>query len=226
LAENHIPFDLLHAPDPNTTEQDYQRWHVLRRMGSLGLAGPMSGEHWLMILGVKSKERQAILRHLVEAELAIAVAVNELPNQTFFIRTADLPTLESVQEQRAPRSQAAVIGALDNLMWSREMMRRVFDFDYVWEIYKPKDQRMYGYYVLPVIYGDRFVARFDPAFDKKSKVLTIQNWWWEGNLKQSQAMQDALARCFRAFIKYLDVQEVQIDNKLVDEKQLDWFLNL
>jgi uncharacterized protein YcaQ len=46
-------------------------------------------------------------------------------------------------------------------------------------VYKPAARRKYGYYVLPVIYGDRFVARLDPGFDKKTRALTITNWWSE-----------------------------------------------
>ena len=74
-----------------------------------------------------------------------------------------------------PEPHAAIIGALDNLTWDRDLLRWVFDFDYVWEVYKPAAKRRYGFYVLPVLYGDRLVARFDPAFDRKTRVLTINH---------------------------------------------------
>ena len=47
------------------------------------------------------------------------------------------------------------IGPLDNLIWDRDLIRWLFDFDYTWEVYKPAEQRQYGHYVLPVLYGDR-----------------------------------------------------------------------
>jgi uncharacterized protein YcaQ len=88
-------------------------------------------------------------------------------------------------------------------------VRWLFGFDYTWEVYKPAAQRKYGYYVLPVLYGDRFVARFDPAFDKRSRVLTVANWWWETNVEPDEAMIGALAECLRAFARYLDAVVVR-----------------
>ena len=49
----------------------------------------------------------------------------------------------------------AFIGPLDNLIWDRDLIRWLFEFDYTWEVYKPAAQRQYGHYVLPVLYGDR-----------------------------------------------------------------------
>jgi len=56
------------------------------------------------------------------------------------------------------------------------------------------------YYVLPVLYGDRFIARFDPAFDKRRRELTIANWWWEAGVTPDQATQAALRKCFGEFL--------------------------
>ena len=226
LIERLLPADVLAAPDPNETDEDYQHWHVLRRVGSMGLVNPGSAVCWGGILGVKGQARRAILAHQVERGDLASVAVEGVPNRTFFIRTADLPTLEAIQTTNSSRPQAAVIGALDNLTWDRNLLRWVFDFDYVWEVYKPPAQRKYGYYVLPVIYGDRFVARFDPAFDKKTRELTITNWWWEENVKPDEAMQTAMAACFREFMGYLDASRIQLGAEVASEKTLLWVLGL
>lgn len=225
LAERALPADLLSAPDPNQTEEAYQNWHVLRRVGGLGLANPRAADHWLGILGVKSEVRRAVLTRLVERGDLVAVAMEDLPQHSFFIRTADLPMLEEVQTSRSPTSEAAIIGPLDNFMWDRDRLRWVFDFDYVWEVYKPAAQRKYGYYVLPVIYGDRFVARFDPAFDKKSRELTITNWWWEEGVQPDEAMQAALIACFREFLYYLGASRIRLGENVAGDKTLRWVSN-
>jgi uncharacterized protein YcaQ len=107
-------------------------------------------------------------------------------------------------------------------MWDRELLRRIFDFDYVWEVYKPAAKRLYGYYVLPVIYGDRFVARFDPAFDKKAPELTITNWWWEVGVQPDGPMEDALTACLQDFVHYLDVSEIQLGKQVMHDKTMGW----
>jgi len=226
LIERLLPAGLLATPDPNKTEESYQNWHVLRRVGGLGLANPSAAECWLGIVGVKGKILRATLARLVEQGDLVAVAVKDVPRRTFFIRTADLPALEAVQTDRAPTPQAAIIGALDNLMWDRNLLRWIFDFDYVWEVYKPVARRKYGYYVLPVIFGDRFVARFDPAFDKKTRTLTLANWWWETGVQPDDTMQAALATCFREFMGYLDASRIQLGETVAGDKTLHWTLNL
>jgi len=218
LAERALPADLLSAPDPNPTDEAYQDWHVLRRVGGLGLANPRASEYWSGILGVKGAARRAVLARLVERGDLVAVAVEDVPGKTFFIRTADRPTLERVQGEKSPEPQAAIVGPLDNFMWDRDLLRWIFDFDYVWEVYKPAAKRTYGYYVLPVIYGDRFIARFDPAFDKKTRELTIANWWWEKGVQLDGPMEAALATCLRDFAHYLDAGEIELGEKLAVEK--------
>ena len=222
-----MPADLLSAPEPNPTEEAYQDWHVLRRVGGLGLANPRATEYWLGILGVRNQgARRAVLARLVERGDLVAVAVDDVPGQTFFLRAADLPTLEKTQDEQLPEPQAAIVGPLDNLMWDRDLLRWIFDFDYVWEVYKPAAKRVYGYYVLPVVYGDRFVARFDPAFDKKTRDLTITDWWWEEGVQLDEPMQAALTACFRDFARYLDTDQIQLGEKLVGEKTLSRVLRV
>jgi uncharacterized protein YcaQ len=227
LAERLLPAELLAAPDPNPGDADYQDWHVLRRVGGLGLANPGATEYWLGILDVKSEARRAALRRLVERGQVAAVAVEELPGRVFFMRAADLPTLprdptgsEAIDRQPPPPPQAAIVGPLDNLMWDRALLRWVFDFDYVWEVYKPAAQRRYGYYVLPVLYGDRFIARFDPAFDKRQRELTIANWWWEAGVTPDEAVQAALRKCFQEFLGYLGAERLRLGKAVTGDTVL------
>ena len=226
LSERLLLADLLSAPDPNESNEEYQNWHVLRRVGGLGLADPRDPNYWGAILGVKSEVRRATLTRLVERGDLVAVAVEEVPKRTFFIRTADLPTLEAVQAKRPPQPRAAIIGALDNLTWDRDLLRWIFDFDYAWEVYKPAAKRKYGYYVLPVIYGDRFVARFDPAFDKKTRKLTITNWWWEETVQPDESMEAAMVACVRDFMRYLDASQIRLGGEIAGEKSLRWVMGL
>ena len=73
----------------------------------------------------------------------------------------------------------AFLAPLDPLAWDRDLLLRLWDFDYRWEVYVPAAKRRWGYYVLPLLYGDRFVGRIEPRIDRKAGVLRILGLWWE-----------------------------------------------
>ena len=68
---------------------------------------------------------------------------------------------------------------LDPFVWDRELLRQLFAFDYVWEVYVPEKKRRWGYYVLPILFGDRLVGRLEPRIDRKARALRILDFWWQ-----------------------------------------------
>ncbi|MEE9512591.1 MAG: winged helix DNA-binding domain-containing protein [Anaerolineales bacterium] len=226
LAERALPRDVFAAPDPNSTTENYQDWHVMRRIGGLGIANPAAGDWWLGLNQVKSPQRNLAINRLVDRGKLTVVEIEDIPGHTFLIRAEDMPTLDRVRRGRPPKARAAFIGALDNLMWDRNMLRWVFDFDYTWEVYKPAAQRQYGYYVLPVLYGDRFVARMDPSFDRERRELSINNWWWEDGIEVSDEMQSALVGCLKEFMVYLGADRLKLGAKARRKPSLGWVQSL
>jgi uncharacterized protein YcaQ len=226
LIERLLPAELLNAPDPFIDSQDYEDWHVLRRVGSLGLAQTNTGEYWSGILGVKSAQRRTALKRLAEHQKVIPLVIEDYPIEPLFIRSADLPTLEAIQEQAEPQPVTALIAPLDNLIWNRGLIDKLFDFQYTWEVYKPKAKREYGYYVLPVLYGDRFIARLDPAFDKKKRTLTIQNWWWQADVEHNTSLYASLEESLHAFAAYLATQQIVLAEPVQTDPTLKWMKNL
>ena len=190
LIERLLPADLLAAADPNPTDEAYQDWHVARRVGSLGLANPAAGERWhgIAVGTARAEVRRVALARLAAQGVLIPVAVEGIAQAPLFIRAADVAPARRGRERKRRRARAAFIGPLDNLIWDRDLIRWLFDFDYTWEVYKPAAQRKYGHYVLPVLYGDRFIARVEPIFDRKAGVLTLVNWWWEAGVVPGEAM--------------------------------------
>jgi len=221
LIENLLDKKLIEDPDPNQTLEDYQKWHVLRRIGALGLAHPNAGEQWGGMIGVKSPQRKNIIENLVSDGMVVEVEIEELPGEIFFTRVRDVDLLDNVSKSRAG-ARAAFIAPLDNLLWDRKTLLRLFDFSYMWEVYKPVKDREFGYYVLPVLYGDRFIGRIDPGFDKKSRVLTINNWWWEKDFQPSDKTDRALSQCLTGFLGYLDARDLKYSKQLLKKGGLDW----
>ena len=225
LTSRHLPEDLLSASDPNETEEQFHDWYVHRRIGGVGLLWDKSGDAWLGMPGIKSKERKAALGRLLKQGKLVGVGVDgvKLP---LYMRSEDEMLLHKTLDSRTPLSRAAIIAPLDNLLWDRRFIEALFDFTYIWEVYKPVAERRYGYYVLPILYGDRFVARFEPGQDKKNGTLIIKKWWWEPGVKQSERMRNDLIQCFKQFLNYLGADNLVIESKATEQADLDWLGSL
>ena len=90
-------------------------------------------------------------------------------------------------------------------------IKELFDFEYRWEVYKPAEQRQYGYYVLPILYGSRFIARFEPVLDKENNSLIIKNWWWESGIKVTAKMRNELQLSMKRFMDFTGAQSIYQD---------------
>ncbi len=92
---------------------------------------------------------------------------------------------------------------------ARGRAKVLFDFDYVWEVYKPVEKRKYGYYTLPVLWGDRLVARFDSKLDRATNTFIILGFWLEDEaMGQDEAFAEALARGFARFATFLGTDKL------------------
>jgi len=90
-----------------------------------------------------------------------------------WIRPEDLELAARLKRVRPRRDRGVLLSPFDPLLWDRDRVRQLFDFDQVLEIFKPKAERVYGYYCLPVLSGDRLVARFDLKADRKTGRLNV-----------------------------------------------------
>ncbi len=212
LTERLFPFEVLNAPDPHFNLDEYQDWHVLRRIGGLGLAQMGSGEFWLAIQHMKTPERRLSLQRLVANHKVRMINIPELPGLTLYLRACDLSKLERARPPSTLKPQASFLPPLDNLLWDRRLLKAIFSFEYVWEIYKKAHLRTYGHYTLSVLYGERFVARFEPIFDRKTGVFGIKGWWWEEGVRPGREMKAALQECLDEFTNYLGAKRLKYFN--------------
>ena len=93
---------------------------------------------------------------------------------------------------------------------ARGRAKDLFDFDYIWEIYKPAAQRVYGPYTLPILYGDRLVARMDARLDRQSQTLFVNGFWLEAWFEPDDAFAVALARGLHSLAHFLGAERLDI----------------
>jgi uncharacterized protein YcaQ len=92
---------------------------------------------------------------------------------------------------------------------ARGRAKVLFGFDYIWEVYKPEHQRKFGYYTLPILWGDQLVARFDSRLDRTTDTFVILGLWLENKvLGKDEAFADALARGFARFVTFLGASQL------------------
>ena len=104
--------------------------------------------------------------------------------------------------------EAVFLSPLDQVS-ARGRARNLFGFDYIWEVYKPADQRKFGYYTLPVLWGDRLVARFDSRLDRTTNTFIILGFWLEDQaLGKEDAFAGALSRGITRFMKFLGTDKI------------------
>jgi len=95
------------------------------------------------------------------------------------------------------------------MMWNRERIMELFGFECRLETYVPKDQRVYGYYHLPVLYRDRLVGRVEPKMDRENNVMIIRGYWVEDDFEPTEHYEDELSREIEMFARFHDAEDVE-----------------
>ena len=195
LTERVIPQRLLAQDAPDGVE--FLRRLLLKRVDMVGLL-PAGGaaETWMSL---RQARRDGLPQQMVEEEDLARVHVDGV-RTSFYVRP-DAAKILREAEKVPLDDRARMIAPLDPLVWCRDALAKVWGFTYAWEVYKKPEQRAYGYYVLPVLYQNRFVGRFDGRYDGKTRTLHVLGYWAEkdGLSFEHPAIREAFGR----FLDYL-----------------------
>ena len=129
--------------------------------------------------------------------------------QPFYYRSEDAQLMKSIIDGSADlKPRMSFIAPLDPLMWDKALISALFDFQYSWEIYTPAVKRKYGYYTLPILFGDRFVGRIEAVPDRKTGTLTVKGLWWEPGVRLTKKLEAALEKTLVTFARFNDCESV------------------
>ena len=222
LTETIAPPELIHETDAAVAD-DYL---MTKLVGADGLA-PMRTVGNFMRRKVSASElaewRRSKLDNgeLVEVRVAgwrapqVAVAADEaLIRELLDGRTPEAwrPLGPTTDEE------ATFLAPLDPVS-ARGRSKQLFDFEYVWEIYKPVELRRYGPYTLPILWGDRLAGRFDARMDRATGTLVVNGLWLEDDaLARDSAFADAMRRGMERLLAFLEAGE--IDARAVPQRKI------
>ena len=208
LAEKYIPAAVWKADNPYRNELDFIAWRVLRRIGAVGLLWDKNSAAFLGI-DLKAEVRKQVLSELSTENRIEAVMVEGI-KAPFYYHVEDEPLMQEILSGRADlKPRMSFIAPLDPLLWDKALILALWDFRYSWEIYTPAARRKYGYYTLPILYGDRFVGRIEAVPDRKEGVLQLKGLWWEPGIRRTKSLNASLEKALSGFAEFNDCRTVK-----------------
>ena len=208
LAERYFSPELLNAENPCPDDIALLRWRIKRRVGAVGMLWNRRSDAWLGI-NMSTEQRNVAINALEADGIIVKAEVESIRSPLYFL-AEDIPLMEAVRQgvlDTKPRLE--FLAPLDPMLWDRKLVEALWDYHYKWEIYTPVNQRKYGYYVLPILYGDKFVGRIEAAADRKAATLVVRNIWYEDGVKQTKKLARAIEGACRRLAKFNDCVQVK-----------------
>ena len=199
LTERVVPSHYLNQPRIDDAEAEIEL--VMERHRAMGIVRPAAApEVWSNQLLMYRKTRS--MAELVRRGQIVPVEVEGVKAHATpeFLSLLDRPGLEP---------EVRFIGPLDQFMWDRKMVAHLYGFDYVWEIYTPEAKRKWGYYVLPVLYGDKIAARIE--FWCRDGLLEIRRWH-EEVVPPDSRFWEAFEVAIRRLMAYCGAKKLSIES--------------
>lgn len=181
---------------------------LLKSVAAAGIT-KLNGANGTLLRPFSPRDAAAWKRQRVEEGVLIDVDIEGVRMSGLVALASDRLILDTLAAGRTPRpwkpleasttDEVTFLSPLDPVIHDRERTRQVFDFDYKWEVYDKPEKRKFGYYTLPILWGDRIVARMDAALDRTTMTLVIKGLWFEDdalatNRAFGQAFRRGLAR--------------------------------
>ncbi len=210
LPERVIPKEFLNAKYPTADDAKKQLLVLAAKALGIGAASDIAGyfhiETWWDRTHVKGRARSELPRlmsELVEEGRLEVATVEGWQEKAYVVPKTKVPK---------PVHTRALVSPFDPTMWNRIPTQRLFGFDYKIEIYVPEAKRVYGYYSLPFLLGDRFVARVDLKADRKAKTLLVPSAFGEKGI-DGKLVGAELADELRLMASWLELDRITVGER-------------
>jgi uncharacterized protein len=223
LIERLVPRKVLACEIPF---HDQLRHKMLSRYRAHGLLGAGSGGDVFGSIGPAKPDprwpehpgRTALREGLIEDGELVRVTVEDVKGPRFVVRD-EVDLLAAPPELPA---SVAFLSPFDPLVWDRGLLGSLFGFDYVWDLFFPPAKRRFGWYVLPILFRDRFVGRIEPRIDRAERRVEVLGFWWEDGFqpRREDGFVDAMRTALRAYLGFAGADRLEWPAHLGKEKRL------
>jgi uncharacterized protein YcaQ len=175
------------VPPASSRPLDFPRWALSERVQAAGLLSRAGGAMWSMLSSVRTS---GLVDEMVESGELVEVQIEDSPRRYL----ANGKFLGPAGSRRYfADGRVRILGPLDPLLWDRDLVRHVFGFDYVWEVYKPAPQRRWGWYVCPLLHGDELIGRIEARVE--GTALVVSRLWLDADVDLLPALERHAAMC-------------------------------
>jgi uncharacterized protein len=223
LLERLLPADVLSRKLPL---QEQLRHKLLSRYRAHGLLGVGGAGDVFGGLGPAKPDarwpgypgRNALREELVERGDLVSVEVEGVRGKRLVV-SEDVKLLEAPPN---PPPSVAFVPPFDPIIWDRVLLGSLFEFEYVWELFLPPAKRRWGWYVLPIVFRDRFVGRIEPRIDRAESRVEVLDVWWEDGFapRRADGFVDAMRDALRAYLGFAGAHNLAWAPHLGTEKRL------
>jgi len=161
-----------------------------------------------------TKAISEVIKGMVDSGEVTPVEIEGLDGEAYY---ALIKHLGEVEKQLCTQMRLHILSPFDNLVINRGRLKELFDFEYKLECYFPAAKRRYGYFCLPILWGEQFVGRLDPKADRKHKIFIIRNMIFEPDFKDYDDLLPALAEKLHAFAAFNECEQIVVE-ETVPEK--------
>ena len=200
------------TPRDEWDDEEVTRFAVQKAVRALGVATPQQiKQHYTRwrYPGLETAVSQLTSEGILEP---VQITQNgDFLSGNWYLHTTDVPLLESIQSGKWT-PQTTLLSPFDNLICDRDRTELLFDFYFRIEIYVPKAKRQYGYYVLPILHGDRLIGRIDPQMDRKTRTLHIYNVYAEEGAPEDKKVVREIGRSIAELAQFLGATAIEWGN--------------
>ena len=208
LAERHLDASLLAADNPCADGEELLCWRVRRRIGAVGLLWNRNSTA-LLGIDLDAQRRRHVFSALEESGAILPARITGIASPFYYV-AEDEDLMRSVLAGTVDRrARMEFLAPLDPMLWDKALIASLWDFRYTWEIYTPADRRKYGYYTLPVLWGESFVGRIEATVDRKTGTLRVKNLWLEPGVRMTKRLQTALDRTLIRFSEFNGCTDIE-----------------